>query len=141
MTATIQSTAPIAKGKHLGWLQLAFGIVCVAMIADQRYGWTPLGAVAVAWLMNSLAHSLLTLIVLISMIIVANFLRKSSCAVRAKKKLLRLSRIKIDFIAAAPKHAVECIILYTNSEIGRYLWRRPAYATKDLKNQGEIQWQ
>jgi len=41
MTATPQTTAtPMAEGKHFRWLQLAMGIVCMAMIANLQYGWT-----------------------------------------------------------------------------------------------------
>ncbi len=41
MTATTQTTAaPIAEGKYFRWLQLAMGIVCMAMIANLQYGWT-----------------------------------------------------------------------------------------------------
>ena len=41
MTATPQaSTVPFAEGKHFRWLQLAMGIVCMAMIANLQYGWT-----------------------------------------------------------------------------------------------------
>ena len=39
MTATTQST-PMAEGKNFRWLQLAMGIVCMAMIANLQYGWT-----------------------------------------------------------------------------------------------------
>jgi len=41
MTATTQPTAtPMAEGKNFRWLQLAMGIVCMAMIANLQYGWT-----------------------------------------------------------------------------------------------------
>jgi OFA family oxalate/formate antiporter-like MFS transporter len=42
MTATApQTTAtPMAEGKYFRWLQLAMGIVCMAMIANLQYGWT-----------------------------------------------------------------------------------------------------
>src|SRR6201998_1632486 len=39
MTATTQPT-PMAEGKNFRWLQLAMGIVCMAMIANLQYGWT-----------------------------------------------------------------------------------------------------
>src|SRR6202042_3368213 len=50
MTATTpQTTAtPMAEGPYFRWLQLAMGIVCMAMIANLQYGWTlfvdPIGA-------------------------------------------------------------------------------------------------
>jgi OFA family oxalate/formate antiporter-like MFS transporter len=41
MTASTQPTAtPMAEGKNFRWLQLAMGIVCMAMIANLQYGWT-----------------------------------------------------------------------------------------------------
>jgi MFS transporter, OFA family, oxalate/formate antiporter len=40
MSATTQPTAPIAEGRYFRWLQLAMGIVCMAMIANLQYGWT-----------------------------------------------------------------------------------------------------
>jgi OFA family oxalate/formate antiporter-like MFS transporter len=41
MTATPQTTAtPMAEGTHFRWLQLAMGIICMAMIANLQYGWT-----------------------------------------------------------------------------------------------------
>ena len=41
MTATTSTTAtPMAEGKNFRWLQLAMGIVCMAMIANLQYGWT-----------------------------------------------------------------------------------------------------
>jgi OFA family oxalate/formate antiporter-like MFS transporter len=41
MTATTQSTAPqMAERPYFRWLQLAMGIVCMAMIANLQYGWT-----------------------------------------------------------------------------------------------------
>jgi MFS transporter, OFA family, oxalate/formate antiporter len=38
MTAASQATAP--EGTSFRWLQLAIGIVCMAMIANLQYGWT-----------------------------------------------------------------------------------------------------
>jgi MFS transporter, OFA family, oxalate/formate antiporter len=32
--------APATEGKHFRWLQLAMGILCMAMIANLQYGWT-----------------------------------------------------------------------------------------------------
>jgi OFA family oxalate/formate antiporter-like MFS transporter len=41
MTVTPQTTSvPFAEGKYFRWLQLAMGIVCMAMIANLQYGWT-----------------------------------------------------------------------------------------------------
>jgi OFA family oxalate/formate antiporter-like MFS transporter len=40
MTATTQPTAPIAESPSFRWMQLAMGIVCMAMIANLQYGWT-----------------------------------------------------------------------------------------------------
>jgi OFA family oxalate/formate antiporter-like MFS transporter len=41
MTATTQPTAPqMAEAPHFRWLQLAMGIICMAMIANLQYGWT-----------------------------------------------------------------------------------------------------
>src|SRR5246500_4648004 len=41
MSATTQSTASSsAEGSYFRWLQLAMGIVCMAMIANLQYGWT-----------------------------------------------------------------------------------------------------
>jgi OFA family oxalate/formate antiporter-like MFS transporter len=41
MTATTQSTAPqMAERPYFRWLQLAMGVVCMAMIANLQYGWT-----------------------------------------------------------------------------------------------------
>src|SRR6201981_3343138 len=41
MTATTQPTAPpVVEGKYFRWLQLAMGVVCMAMIANLQYGWT-----------------------------------------------------------------------------------------------------
>ena len=41
MTATTQPTAPpAAHPPHFRWLQLAMGVVCMAMIANLQYGWT-----------------------------------------------------------------------------------------------------
>ena len=39
MTATKQATGPV-EGAYFRWLQLAMGIVCMAMIANLQYGWT-----------------------------------------------------------------------------------------------------
>src|SRR6201991_2404001 len=41
MNATTPQTPPAtAKGPYFRWLQLAMGIVCMAMIANLQYGWT-----------------------------------------------------------------------------------------------------
>jgi len=41
MTATKQATGPASvQGAYFRWLQLAMGIVCMAMIANLQYGWT-----------------------------------------------------------------------------------------------------
>src|SRR6202048_4168912 len=41
MTITTQAAAlPTVEGKNYRWLQLAMGIVCMAMIANLQYGWT-----------------------------------------------------------------------------------------------------
>src|SRR6202140_2830599 len=41
MPVTAQSSAPtITDGPSFRWLQLAMGIVCMAMIANLQYGWT-----------------------------------------------------------------------------------------------------
>jgi MFS transporter, OFA family, oxalate/formate antiporter len=41
MPATAQPTAPpVAEAPSYRWLQLAMGIVCMAMIANLQYGWT-----------------------------------------------------------------------------------------------------
>jgi MFS transporter, OFA family, oxalate/formate antiporter len=41
MTATKQATGPApVEGAYFRWLQLAMGIVCMAMIANLQYGWT-----------------------------------------------------------------------------------------------------
>jgi MFS transporter, OFA family, oxalate/formate antiporter len=40
MTATTQPASPIPEGQYFRWLQLAMGIVCMAMIANLQYGWT-----------------------------------------------------------------------------------------------------
>jgi OFA family oxalate/formate antiporter-like MFS transporter len=40
MNATTQSTASPAERGYVRWLQLAMGIVCMAMIANLQYGWT-----------------------------------------------------------------------------------------------------
>src|SRR5580692_4051812 len=41
MTATTQTPAtPFSEGKYFRWLQLAMGIVCMAMVANLQYGWT-----------------------------------------------------------------------------------------------------
>jgi OFA family oxalate/formate antiporter-like MFS transporter len=39
MTATTRATRPV-EGAYSRWLQLAMGIVCMAMIANLQYGWT-----------------------------------------------------------------------------------------------------
>src|SRR3984885_13558406 len=39
MSATTASTAP-PEAPYFRWLQLAMGIVCMAMIANLQYGWT-----------------------------------------------------------------------------------------------------
>ena len=39
MTATAQPTAP-PEAPYFRWLQLAMGVVCMAMIANLQYGWT-----------------------------------------------------------------------------------------------------
>jgi OFA family oxalate/formate antiporter-like MFS transporter len=39
MTATTQATGPVEPA-YFRWLQLAMGIVCMAMIANLQYGWT-----------------------------------------------------------------------------------------------------
>jgi OFA family oxalate/formate antiporter-like MFS transporter len=39
MSTTAPTTAP-AQGSYFRWLQLAMGIVCMAMIANLQYGWT-----------------------------------------------------------------------------------------------------
>jgi MFS transporter, OFA family, oxalate/formate antiporter len=39
MTATAQATAP-PEAPYFRWLQLAMGVVCMAMIANLQYGWT-----------------------------------------------------------------------------------------------------
>jgi OFA family oxalate/formate antiporter-like MFS transporter len=39
-TTTLATPSPIAEGKNFRWLQLAMGIVCMAMIANLQYGWT-----------------------------------------------------------------------------------------------------
>ncbi len=39
MTITTQSTAP-PEAPYFRWLQLAMGVVCMAMIANLQYGWT-----------------------------------------------------------------------------------------------------
>src|SRR6201996_761310 len=38
MEPTSQATVP--QGAHFRWLQLAMGIVCMAMVANLQYGWT-----------------------------------------------------------------------------------------------------
>jgi MFS transporter, OFA family, oxalate/formate antiporter len=38
MELTSETVAP--QGKHFRWLQLAMGIVCMAMVANLQYGWT-----------------------------------------------------------------------------------------------------
>ena len=41
MAATTETTiAPAVEGKYFRWLQLAMGIVCMAMVANLQYGWT-----------------------------------------------------------------------------------------------------
>ena len=41
MTATKRATGPASvEGAYFRWLQLAMGIVCMAMIANLQYGWT-----------------------------------------------------------------------------------------------------
>src|SRR5260370_878240 len=41
MTITRQTAAlPMVEGKNFRWLQLAMGIVCMAMLANLQYGWT-----------------------------------------------------------------------------------------------------
>ena len=40
MTATTQPTPPMAEAPYFRWLQLAMGVVCMAMIANLQYGWT-----------------------------------------------------------------------------------------------------
>ena len=41
MSATTQPTAqPMAEANYFRWLQLAMGIVCMAMVANLQYGWT-----------------------------------------------------------------------------------------------------
>ncbi len=40
MTAQAQAAAPEVQGRGFRWLQLALGIVCMAMIANLQYGWT-----------------------------------------------------------------------------------------------------
>jgi MFS transporter, OFA family, oxalate/formate antiporter len=40
MAATTQPASPIAEGPTFRWMQLAMGIVCMAMIANLQYGWT-----------------------------------------------------------------------------------------------------
>src|SRR5271166_4275010 len=40
MNATTQATAPAPEGSSFRWLQLAMGIVCMAMIANLQYCWT-----------------------------------------------------------------------------------------------------
>jgi OFA family oxalate/formate antiporter-like MFS transporter len=41
MSATTDPTAqPMAEANYFRWLQLAMGIVCMAMIANLQYGWT-----------------------------------------------------------------------------------------------------
>ncbi|MEI9924379.1 MAG: oxalate/formate MFS antiporter [Bradyrhizobium sp.] len=41
MTTTSQpAVTPTVEGPHFRWLQLAMGIVCMAMIANLQYGWT-----------------------------------------------------------------------------------------------------
>ncbi len=40
MTVQAQAATPEIQGKGFRWLQLAMGIVCMAMIANLQYGWT-----------------------------------------------------------------------------------------------------
>jgi OFA family oxalate/formate antiporter-like MFS transporter len=40
MAATTQPASPMAEGPTFRWMQLAMGIVCMAMIANLQYGWT-----------------------------------------------------------------------------------------------------
>jgi MFS transporter, OFA family, oxalate/formate antiporter len=40
MTVTTHPTSPMPEGRYFRWLQLAMGIVCMAMIANLQYGWT-----------------------------------------------------------------------------------------------------
>ena len=40
MTTTSQPTQPMAEAPYFRWLQLAMGVVCMAMIANLQYGWT-----------------------------------------------------------------------------------------------------
>ena len=40
MTVQAQATTPEVQGGGFRWLQLAMGIVCMAMIANLQYGWT-----------------------------------------------------------------------------------------------------
>src|SRR6201993_1461202 len=37
---SIDARAPVASPSSFRWLQLAFGIVCMVMIANLQYGWT-----------------------------------------------------------------------------------------------------
>jgi MFS transporter, OFA family, oxalate/formate antiporter len=39
-TDPTQSTTPVAEAPYFRWLQLAMGVVCMAMIANLQYGWT-----------------------------------------------------------------------------------------------------
>jgi OFA family oxalate/formate antiporter-like MFS transporter len=38
--ATHQAETPVAQGNALRWMQLAMGVVCMALIANLQYGWT-----------------------------------------------------------------------------------------------------
>src|ERR1700742_2531296 len=41
MTASTQPTvSPVEEAPYFRWLQLAMGVVCMAMIANLQYGWT-----------------------------------------------------------------------------------------------------
>jgi MFS transporter, OFA family, oxalate/formate antiporter len=40
MTVTTHPTSPMPEGRYFRWMQLAMGIVCMAMIANLQYGWT-----------------------------------------------------------------------------------------------------
>ena len=39
-TITQPAAPPMAEGPYYRWMQLAMGIVCMAMIANLQYGWT-----------------------------------------------------------------------------------------------------
>src|ERR1700688_4958356 len=40
MTATQSTATPMAEAPYFRWMQLAMGVVCMAMIANLQYGWT-----------------------------------------------------------------------------------------------------